>query len=155
MWSGLCLIIYIRVWAMGVEVSVAVWYPTGHTTLLRRWSNVTGVDSTSQQRRMSMGMSPRVIFRGANSTKGFTSPERNPTSPYHLLLCVCKENPLALAIFHQPCVTWLVRICIPDFWSLPKGIWSDNKGNLSEKFDQVCIWSHLWIRCGIELFIFL
>ena len=45
-------------------------------------------------------MSPEVIFRGANSTKGFTSPERNPTNPYHLLLCICKENPLALTIFH-------------------------------------------------------
>ena len=30
-WSGLCLIIYIRVWAMGVEVSVAVLYvPRGY-----------------------------------------------------------------------------------------------------------------------------
>ena len=45
-------------------------------------------------------MSPEVIFRGANSTKGFTSPERNPTSPYHLLLCICKENRLALIILH-------------------------------------------------------
>ena len=35
----------------------------------------------------------RSIFSGANSTKGFTSPVRNPTSPYHLLLCICKENP--------------------------------------------------------------
>ena len=45
-------------------------------------------------------MSPAVIFRGANSTKGFTSQERNPTSPYHLLLSICKENLLALTIFH-------------------------------------------------------
>ena len=120
----------------------------------RRWINVTGVDSTSLQRRVSMGMSPEVIFRGANSTKGFTSPERNPTSPYHLLLCICKENPLALTIFHQPRVTGLVWSCIPDFRSLPKGIWSD-EGNLSEKFDQVCVWSHLWIRRGMQLFIFI
>ena len=53
--------IYIGVWAMGVEVSVAVYYPTGHTTLLKRWINVTGVDSTSQQRRVSMGMSQRLF----------------------------------------------------------------------------------------------
>ena len=46
---------------MGVEVSVAVLYPTGHTTLLQRWTNVTGVDSTSQQRRVSMGMSPGLL----------------------------------------------------------------------------------------------
>ena len=45
-------------------------------------------------------MSPDVISRGANSTKGLTSPERNPTSPYHLLLYICKENPLALTVFH-------------------------------------------------------
>ena len=29
--------------------------PTGHTTLLRRWMNVNGVDSTSQQRRVPSG----------------------------------------------------------------------------------------------------
>ena len=45
-------------------------------------------------------MSPEVIFRGVNSTKGFPSLERNPTSPCHLLLCICKENALALTIFH-------------------------------------------------------
>ena len=45
-------------------------------------------------------MSPEFFCRGANSTKSFTSPERNPTSPYHLLLCICKENPLAHTIFH-------------------------------------------------------
>ena len=92
-WSDLCLMIYIEVWAMGVEVSVAVEYPTGYTTLLQSWINVTGVDSRSQQRYLSLGMSPEVIFRGAYSTKGFTSPERNLTSPYHRLLCICKENP--------------------------------------------------------------
>ena len=81
-----------------------------------------------------MGMSP------ANSTKGFTSPERNSSSPYHLLLGISKGNPLALTLFQWPRITGLVRICIPDFRSLPKGIGSD-KGNLSEKFDQVCVWS--------------
>ena len=111
-----------------------------------RWFNVA-------QRRVSMGMFPRDIFRGANSTKVFTGPERNATSSYHLLLCICKENPLALTIFHQPRVTWLVRICIPDCRSLPIGIWSV-KGKLSEKFAQVCVWSHFWIRRGIELLIF-
>ena len=45
-------------------------------------------------------MSPEVIFRGPKSTKGFTSPERNPTTPYHLLLCISKENPLARTVFH-------------------------------------------------------
>ena len=89
---------------------------------MKRGINVTGVDSMLQQRRVSMGMSPEIIFRGANSTEGLASPERNPTSPYHLSLCICKENPLALTIFHQPRVTGLVRICIPDFRSLPKGI---------------------------------
>ena len=87
------LIIYIGVWAMGVEVSVC------------RWG------------------CPRRLFSGdENSTKGFTSPDRNPDSPYHLLLCICKENPLALTIFHQPRANGLVRICIPDFRSLPEGI---------------------------------
>ena len=47
---------------MGLEVSVAVWYPTGHTTLVQRWINVSGVDSTSQQRRFS-----RVQIRLAKS----------------------------------------------------------------------------------------
>ena len=42
--------------------------------------------------------------------------------PYHLLLCICKENPLALTLFHQPRVTGPVRFCIPDFRSLPKEI---------------------------------
>ena len=79
-------------------------------------------EDQERQRRVSMGMSPEIIFRGANSTKGFTSPERNPTSPYHILLCICKENSLALTLFHQPRVTGLVRICIPDSRSLPKGI---------------------------------
>ena len=61
---------------------------------------------------------------------------------------------LALTIFHQPRVTWLVQICIPDFRSWPKGIWSD-KGHLSKKFDQVSVWSHLCIRRGMQLFIFI
>ena len=114
--------------------------------------NVTGVDLTSQQRRVSMGMSPEIIFRGANSTKGFTSPEQNPTSPYHLLLCICKENPLALTIFHQPRVTdELVRICIPDFRSLPKRIWSYN-GNFSENLTRFVSGQ---IRRGMQLFIFI
>ena len=57
------------------------------------------------------------------------------------------EIQLALTIFYyvfvkQPRVTGLVRICIPDSRSLPKGILSD-KGNLSEKFEQVCVWCHL------------
>ena len=30
-------------------------YPTGHTTLLRRWINVSDVDSTSQQRHVPVG----------------------------------------------------------------------------------------------------
>ena len=112
-----------------------------------RWFNVATTSCVD-------GDVPRGFFRCANSTKGFTSPERNPTSPYHLLLCICNENPLALTIFHQPRVTELVRICIHDFRSLSKGIWSDN-GNLSEKFDQGCVWSHLWIRRGMQLFIFI
>ena len=33
-----------------------VWYPAGHTTLLRRWISVIDVDSTSQQRRVPSGM---------------------------------------------------------------------------------------------------
>ena len=65
---------------------------------------------------------PQEYFQGANSTKGFTSPEQNQTSPHHLLLCICKENPLALKVFHQPRVIGLVRFCIPDFISLHKGI---------------------------------
>ena len=53
---------------------------------------------TLQQRRVSMGIPPEVIFRGQNLNKGFTSPEQNSTSSYHLLLCICKENPLAFTI---------------------------------------------------------
>ena len=37
-------------------------YPTGHTTLLRRWINVIAVDSTSQQRRMPSGTAWNDFF---------------------------------------------------------------------------------------------
>ena len=86
-----------------------------------------------------MGMSTRVIFRGANSTEALTSPERNSTSPYHLLLCICKENPYNI----PPASCYLASANLyPDFRSLPKGVLND-KGDLSEKFDQVCVCSYL------------
>ena len=82
-WRSLTKVIWKdTVLAMGVKVSVAVYYPTGHTTLWQRW--ITGIASTSQQRCVAMGMSPEVIFRGANSTKGFPSPNEMNRALGHL-----------------------------------------------------------------------
>ena len=56
---------------------------------------------------------PAPCTRGANSTISFTRPEPNSTSSYHHLPYISMENSLALAKFHYPRATGLVRIFTP------------------------------------------
>ena len=42
--------------------------PTGHTTLLRDWSNVNDVDSTSQERRVPIGRGVEIMTRGGRTS---------------------------------------------------------------------------------------
>ena len=42
--------------------------PTGHTTLLRGWSSVNDVDSTSQERRVPIGRGVEMMTRGGRTS---------------------------------------------------------------------------------------
>ena len=77
----------------------------------RRYCSVESTSLALIQRRNKVVCQwgcPQGLFSGVQILpKGFTSPVRNPTSPYRLLLYICKENPLAHTIFQ------LVSLLLP------------------------------------------